>query len=252
MTLLPRQHGPGAGSRFELRAGLTRDAAGGPGQVHQDSIQALRRRLGGKAMRHGRKLLRISAPPATTTLKSWQASPANCGAARGGPEGRVLQELPGEVARTRRRGDGWRRQIRRQLVRYDVRVFRLFPLPPPAAMVVAAFPGSADYTSASAQATFTIDQVTPTVSVSNSGGTYSGSALPATATVTGGRHIWKASAQLSPTMPAAAPAAPPSPGRPLAGTYTVVAAFPGSTDYTSASAQATFTISQGYSHSERH
>ena len=52
--------------------------------------------------------------------------------------------------------------------------------------VVANFAGSTDYKSTtSTPTTFTISQATPTVAVSDAGGTYSGSAFPATATVNG-------------------------------------------------------------------
>jgi Bacterial Ig-like domain (group 3) len=119
--------------------------------------------------------------------------------------------------------------------------------------VVASFAGSSDYASASAQATFTIAQATPTVSVSDAGGTYNGAPFPATATVAG--VVAGVDNTPAPSLEGVSPgltyyAGPTASGTPLAGaptlagTYTVVASFAGSTDYASASAQATFTIAQ--------
>ena len=51
--------------------------------------------------------------------------------------------------------------------------------------VLADFGGSADYSAAEALANFGISQATPTLSVSDPGGTYNGSAFPASATVAG-------------------------------------------------------------------
>ena len=51
--------------------------------------------------------------------------------------------------------------------------------------VVASFAGSTDYSSATALANFTITQAIPTVSVTDAGGTYSGTAFAATDSVTG-------------------------------------------------------------------
>ena len=111
--------------------------------------------------------------------------------------------------------------------------------------VAANFAGSTDYTSASGQATFTITQATPTVAVVDAGGVYKGSPYPATATVNAAASLEGVSAALTyyagngtggTNLGGTAPSA--------AGTYTVVANFAGSTDYTSASGQATFTITQ--------
>jgi hypothetical protein len=112
---------------------------------------------------------------------------------------------------------------------------------------VASFAGSPDYTSATDQTTFTIGKATPTVSVTDAGGTYNGSPFPATATMTGvsgtagvslegvaPTFLYYVGSTISGTGLAAAPAA--------AGTYTVVASFAGSPDYTSAADQTTFTI----------
>ena len=107
--------------------------------------------------------------------------------------------------------------------------------------MVASFAGSTDYASATSQTTFTITQATPTVSVTDNGGTFDGSAFAATASVSGVvpgvDNSFAASLEsVSPTLTyysgiaastvRAASAAPTS-----AGTYTVVASFAGSTDY---------------------
>jgi Bacterial Ig-like domain (group 3) len=119
--------------------------------------------------------------------------------------------------------------------------------------VLASFPGSADYTSNAAVINFTIAQASPTVSVADAGGTYSGAAYPATATVAGihgssGTSLEGASvaiAYYNGTYAAAGqlvgltplPAAPTD-----AGAYTVLASFPGSADFTSGLALANFSI----------
>jgi Bacterial Ig-like domain (group 3) len=120
--------------------------------------------------------------------------------------------------------------------------------------VVATFAGSADYAAhTSAAVTFTIAKATPTVSVATPGGTYTGSAFNATAYVTG--VSGPAAAQLEGAAPTltyyagSTATGTPLPGAPIqAGTYTVVAAFPGSTDYVARPSQpVTFTISPGSS-----
>ncbi len=117
--------------------------------------------------------------------------------------------------------------------------------------VLASFAGSTDYTSGTASTTFTIfasTVSTPTVSVTDSGGTYNGGAFTATIR-------WRAPATTGPSLEGMTPGltyflgtsasgtvvsgAPTS-----AGTYTVLASFAGSTDYTSGTASTTFTISQ--------
>ena len=116
--------------------------------------------------------------------------------------------------------------------------------------VVATFAGSTDYASASDSQTFTISQATPTIAVTDNSGTYNGSPFSASATVTGLSGPAASTLEgVSPTfeyyvgssiggtdLGSTAPTA--------AGTYTVVATFPGSTDYASASDSQTFTISQ--------
>ena len=121
--------------------------------------------------------------------------------------------------------------------------------------VLATFAGSTDYASASGLANFTIAQATPSVTVTDPGGTYDGTASTATATVAGigGTAVSKlegvtpslayysgtytSTAQLNGlTSSSTAPSA--------AGPYTVLATFAGSTDYTAASDLADFTIAQ--------
>ena len=106
--------------------------------------------------------------------------------------------------------------------------------------VLATFTGSTDYASASASRSFSIRQATPTVTVTDNGGTYNGSPFSASATMTGVSGTKTGTLEgVSPTyeyysgtgtggtdLGSTAPSA--------AGTYTVVASFAGSTDYTSA------------------
>ena len=112
--------------------------------------------------------------------------------------------------------------------------------------VVANFAGSTDYTStASTPDVFTISQATPTVTVSDAGGTYSGSAFPGTSLVNGGGNMEGVTPTLTYYVGNSATGTPLTDAPSVAGTYTVVASFAGSTDYTSAaSTPATFTISQ--------
>jgi hypothetical protein len=112
--------------------------------------------------------------------------------------------------------------------------------------VIASYAGSADYTAASAATTFSIAPATPVVSVADAGGTYNGQPFPATATVAGASSLEgvgltldyvRLNAHGTPTdLGATAPA--------TAGNYEVIANFAGSTDYTGASASATFSIAQ--------
>ncbi len=112
--------------------------------------------------------------------------------------------------------------------------------------VLASFAGSTDYTSGTASTTFTISKATPGVSVTDNGGTYTGSAFAATTASLEG---------ITPTLTyytgtsatgTALSGAPTS-----AGTYTVLASFAGSTDYTSGTASTTFTISLSASDGKR-
>ena len=115
--------------------------------------------------------------------------------------------------------------------------------------VVATFAGNTDYAAASSAAVpFSITQATPTVSVTDAGGTYTGNPFAATAasvsgTATDGTIATFGNASLSYAYFQG--------GDPLGGTaptavgsYTVVAAFAGNTDYAPASSSpVTFTIS---------
>ena len=112
--------------------------------------------------------------------------------------------------------------------------------------VLATFSGTADYASASNSATFNITQAMPAVQVSD-GGTYSGIPLPATATATGVSGVAGASLEgVAPTLlyyvGSSASGASSTAAPTTVGTYTVVATFAGSTDYSSASNSATFSI----------
>jgi len=107
--------------------------------------------------------------------------------------------------------------------------------------VTATFAGSADYAPASSSTTFTIGKATPTVSVSDNGGTYTGAAFAATATVNGGATLETVGLTLDyvntdtlQDLGATAPSA--------AGNYMVTASFAGSADYLPASSSANFTI----------
>ncbi|MFI5459716.1 MAG: Ig-like domain repeat protein, partial [Isosphaerales bacterium] len=121
--------------------------------------------------------------------------------------------------------------------------------------VLASFAGSTDYTTGSALANFTIAQSTPAVGVSDPGGTYNDTAFPATATVagisgSGGSGLEGVSPSLSYYSGTYTSAAQLSGLTPLsaapsqAGSYTVLASFAGSTDYTTGSALANVTITQ--------
>ena len=118
--------------------------------------------------------------------------------------------------------------------------------------VVESFAGSTDYASASTNTVFTISQATPRVTVSDPGGTANGTTtFPATATVAGVGSQSAAAASLEGVTPTLqyylgtnatgnnwTTAAPNTPG-----TYTVLATFPGSTDYLAASGiPSTFTV----------
>ena len=112
--------------------------------------------------------------------------------------------------------------------------------------VIASFAGSQDYTAANATTIFTIGKAMPTVQVNDSGGIYNGAAFAATTTVAGvtgpGNSLEGVSPSITyyngPSTSGMALSSTPS----SAGTYTVIASFVGSTDYTAASATTTFTI----------
>jgi hypothetical protein len=93
-----------------------------------------------------------------------------------------------------------------------------------------------------------INQATPSVTVSDAGGGYNGSSYPAMATVNGGTTLEGVGLTLSYysgtyTNAAQLAGLTPLAGGPTAvGSYTVLAAFAGSADYTSATALASFSI----------
>ncbi len=116
--------------------------------------------------------------------------------------------------------------------------------------VLASFVGSSDYTSGGASTTFTISQATPTVSVTDNSGTANGGAFTASDAVAGVNHVAGASLEnVTPTLhyfSGTTASGSALSGAPSAlGTYTVLASFAGSTDYTSGSATTTFVIGNG-------
>jgi RHS repeat-associated protein len=93
----------------------------------------------------------------------------------------------------------------------------------------------------------TITHAAPMVSVTDAGGVFTANPFPATATVTGISGVADSSLEnVTPTLlyyvgsPASGIGSPTAPA--AVGTYTVVATFAGSTDYTSGGNSATFTI----------
>ena len=118
--------------------------------------------------------------------------------------------------------------------------------------VVADFPGSTDYvTGNSAPVTFTITKATPTESLSTPAGTFDGNPLAASVTIAGGGSSGASLGGVTPTLTYYAGSStsgtnlgstPPTD----AGTYTVVASFPGSADYSAVQSKpVSFTIGQG-------
>jgi uncharacterized repeat protein (TIGR01451 family) len=117
--------------------------------------------------------------------------------------------------------------------------------------VVASFGGSTDYRSAqSTSVTFSIARAVPVLSVSDTGGTFKGSAFPAKVTIAGASGTPAVSLEgVTPTWAYYAGSTPigtPLGGAPTAvGTYTVLASFQGSLDYAAAqTSPLTFTITQ--------
>ena len=123
--------------------------------------------------------------------------------------------------------------------------------------VDANFAGSADYTSASAQTTFTIGQATPVLQVSATSGTYNGQPVAVTATVAGvvagvdntpgatleGVGVTLTYYQLFANGAVDQLVSPPTSAG-AGGNYEVVASFAGSTDYAAFQQSASFTIGQ--------
>ena len=117
--------------------------------------------------------------------------------------------------------------------------------------VVAAFAGSIDYLAAtSTPVTFTVSRATPVVTVDEMGGPYTGSSFSATGSVTGvsgpGAPELEGVAAVPVYYVGTAASGTPLAAAPVAtGTYTVVANFPGSTDYVAGnSTPVSFTITQ--------
>ena len=112
--------------------------------------------------------------------------------------------------------------------------------------VVANFAGSTDFVAASSTPlTFNISHASPTVTVSDAGGTFTGDPFSATALVNGAATLEGVAPSLQYYVGSPASGSPSSTAPTAAGTYTVVASFPGSSDYNSASsAPVAFTISQ--------
>ena len=115
--------------------------------------------------------------------------------------------------------------------------------------MVASFPGSTDYGSASSSTTFTVTPPlpTPTVNVSDSGGTFNGH-LSGHSDRCRNKRIGASLEGVTPTLTYYSGYSVSGSGTSTApiqaGTYTVVASFPGSTDFGSASSQTSFTITQ--------
>jgi hypothetical protein len=111
---------------------------------------------------------------------------------------------------------------------------------------------STDYNPVTGSVIVTVNKATPTVSVSDAGGTYNGNAFPATATVAGLNGVASNSLEgvgltldyqqldsqgnVIQDLGATAPKA--------AGSYKVTASFAGSTDYIAASSSVTFSIAK--------
>ena len=129
------------------------------------------------------------------------------------------------------------------------------PIPTGQYTVVASFAGSTDYISGAELANFIVAQATPTVSVSDSSGIYSGTPFVATTAVAGidgspGPGLEGISPTLTYysgtyTTESQLDGVDPLSTAPLqAGSYTVLASFAGSADYSSAMELANYTISQ--------
>ena len=110
--------------------------------------------------------------------------------------------------------------------------------------VLASFAGSTDYTTGSTSTSFTIGQTAATVSVTDNSGTYNGSAFVATDTANGSASLEGVTPGLTYYSGTSATGTALSGAPTTVGTYTVLASFAGSTDYTSTSTSTAFTISQ--------
>jgi large repetitive protein len=111
-------------------------------------------------------------------------------------------------------------------------------------VALASFAGSTDYVSAAASATFSITKATPTITVTDSGGAYTGSPYAATVKVNGGSSLEGVAPTLIYYAGVAATGTALSGVPSTVGTYTVLGSFAGSADYKNSSASITFTISR--------
>jgi hypothetical protein len=133
----------------------------------------------------------------------------------------------------------------------DIATFSDSSLGAGAHSISATYNGDSDFSSSSAATPVpvTVEQAPPTVVVTDPGGSYTGSPVAATATVTGvggapGSSLEAVSLTLTYYAGTSATGTPLA-GAPITvGTYTVLAAFPGSADYTSAAKSKTFAISR--------
>jgi CSLREA domain-containing protein len=119
-------------------------------------------------------------------------------------------------------------------------------------LVIAVYNGNSTYNAVGVAAYFNITPAKPTVTITANGGTYTGLAIGATATVTGLNNIAASSLEsVAPTLlyyTGSTASGTGSSTAPInAGTYTAVATFPGSADYSTASASKTFSITQAAS-----
>ncbi len=111
--------------------------------------------------------------------------------------------------------------------------------------VLASFAGSTDYLPNTASTTFIITKPVPSVSVTDTSGNYNGSPFNATAMVAGGVSLEGVAPTLTYYSGTSATGSALS-GAPSAfGTYAVLASFAGSTDFSYATAQTTFSITKG-------
>jgi uncharacterized repeat protein (TIGR03803 family) len=116
------------------------------------------------------------------------------------------------------------------------------------------YAGDANFAGATTSSTLTVQQATPILTVSDAGGTYNGQPFPATARVAGvvtaGSNQDNTPASslegVTPTLAYFAgntPTGTPLAGPPVdAGTYTVVATFPGSSDYSAVQSSSVFNL----------
>ncbi|MGA2440237.1 MAG: fibronectin type III domain-containing protein [Tepidisphaeraceae bacterium] len=111
-------------------------------------------------------------------------------------------------------------------------------------VVIGSFGGNSNYNAAqSAPVTFTIAKATPTVSVTDAGGSYTGSPFLASGSVTGVNSANIGTPAFTYYLASDTTFSNPLLGAPAnAGNYDVVASYAGNTDYTAASASVSFTI----------